>query len=278
MKQLMNLPLCFLNPVVSIHTLKELNIPLNEMEYLSIGDGIDGFIWIQALLQHGANPHYLASIGVRPFPSFFRQLTRLPIQKRGRVLALRKTDHDRYVVAYITGGIPTLQYVIVRYVHLALDQVELVLQAELRLFEHVGQARPSSPNAQAQSYRPLAEQLLEDGQHAPILPALYTDLIETYRLPFKIGQRFPVNQDYEVIHLRQAKGRVFAVGNLTTAYYTNPLDAKVAAHYTTQHIVQTLLACRAPHLNTPSSHASAWAFAHTPSKRKYPLRGRRKRF
>lgn len=271
----MNLPLCFLNPIVNMAELKALHLPLNEMEYISIGDGIESMVWIQSLLLHGANPNYIASIGMRPFPRLFQQVPRFPIRKRGRALALRKTDHDRYVVVYITEGIPTVQCVVVRYIHLALDQVELVLQTDLPLFEHVGQARPDTPSAHAQSYKPIVEHLLEGG-YPTVLPTLYTDLIETYRLPFRAGQRFPVNQDHEVIHIRQAKGRVFAVGNLTTAYYANPLDAKVAAHYTTKDIVATLLACHAPHLKPLPKKSSAWARTDTPRKRKHSLRSRRK--
>ncbi|MFZ4827495.1 MAG: hypothetical protein ACOYLB_09065 [Phototrophicaceae bacterium] len=273
----MNLPLCFLNPVVSMSSLKALHLPLNELEYLSIGDGVESLVWVQALLHHGANPHYIASIGTRPFPALFRQRPRFPIRKRGRALALRKTDHDRYIVVYITDGIPSVQCVVVRYVHLALDQVELVLQTDVPLFEHVGQTRPPSPSLRAQAYKPVAEQVLHDSTPLAGLPTLYTDLIETYRLPFKMGQRFPVNQDHEVVHIRQAKGRVFAVGNLTTAYYANPLDAKVAAQYTTEHILHNLLSCHAPHLMPHPAPSSRWVSKAKRGGHKMKLGDRRAR-
>ena len=61
-------PRCFDKPVVSIHEIQQLNLPVTFTEYATVGGGLGSFAWVDALRVSGVNPANIVAIGMDPRP------------------------------------------------------------------------------------------------------------------------------------------------------------------------------------------------------------------
>lgn len=77
---------------------------------------------------------------------------------------------------------------------------------------------------------------------------LLKDLIDTYALPFNIKGRLKVGDDYELLNLRNGRGRVYAAGAMTFGNHFAPVDSFVGLQYTALLSLDTLCQLGAPSL------------------------------